>query len=452
MKTITSVTLKTFFLFSFFFSLFSASAQAPQKMSYQAVIRNASNVLIANTNIRMRISVLQGTATGTAVYTETQTATSNSNGLVTIEIGAGTVVSGTFASIAWGTNAYFIKTETDPTGGTNYTITGTTQFVSVPYALFAASGNSGPAGPAGPQGPQGISGSSVWTATGVNIANNNAGNVGIGTGATIPYSPLTVKANNIGFTQEDASGASRVGFYTSATSAWLQTHSNTNLSFATNNNATSQMTLQTGTGNFGIGTTTPTEKLEVAGKTKTTNLQVTTGAGAGKVLTSDATGNATWETPATQVVNQEIETTVAALSTTIQGAEVDFPTTNITIPAAGTYLITYFVQARNLFTLYCANSCSNPKVYNTRVYITNKTSSVNYQGMDIDFLNSDSQDVEGTSTLTIFSLPSHQVSGSIVKTLPAGTQIGVKVRSFSEAGATGNILVDVSTVTAVRLR
>lgn len=128
-------------------SFFAATmrAQAPQKMSYQAVIRNAGNVLIANANVGMRISVLQGTATGTAVYVETQTATTNANGLVTLEIGAGNVVSGTFAAISWGTNAYFIKTETDPTGGTNYTISGTSQFLSVPYALFAA--NSGAAAP-----------------------------------------------------------------------------------------------------------------------------------------------------------------------------------------------------------------------------------------------------------------------------------------------------------------
>ena len=121
------------------------SAQAPQKMSYQAVIRNTANALVANTNIRMRISVLQGTANGTAVYVETQIATTNANGLVTLEIGAGTVVSGTFASINWATNAYLIKTETDPTGGTNYTIVGTSQFLSVPYALFAS--NSGASAP-----------------------------------------------------------------------------------------------------------------------------------------------------------------------------------------------------------------------------------------------------------------------------------------------------------------
>ncbi len=116
----------------------SVFAQSPEKMSYQAVIRNSSNVLVTNTSIGMQISILQGTASGTAVYVETQNPTTNANGLVSIEIGGGTVVSGTFASIDWSAGPYFIETKTDPSGGTNYTITGTSQLLSVPYALYAA--------------------------------------------------------------------------------------------------------------------------------------------------------------------------------------------------------------------------------------------------------------------------------------------------------------------------
>ncbi len=117
-------------------------AQSPEKMSYQAVIRNSSEALVTNTTVGMQISILQGSATGTAVYVETQTPTTNANGLVSIEIGAGTVVSGTFASIDWANGPYFIKTETDPTGGTTYTITGTSQLLSVPYALHAKTAES----------------------------------------------------------------------------------------------------------------------------------------------------------------------------------------------------------------------------------------------------------------------------------------------------------------------
>lgn len=115
----------------------SVFAQSPEKMSYQAVIRNSSDALVTNTQIGMQISILQGSTGGTAVYVETQTPTTNANGLVSIEIGAGTVVSGDFTSIDWANYSYFIKTETDPAGGTSYSITGTSQLLSVPYALHA---------------------------------------------------------------------------------------------------------------------------------------------------------------------------------------------------------------------------------------------------------------------------------------------------------------------------
>ena len=121
----------------------SSFAQAPQKMSYQAVIRNSSDQLVSNTQIGMQISILQGGATGAAVYEETQTPTSNANGLVSLEIGTGTVVSGNFTTIDWSADTYFIQTETDPTGGTNYTITGTSQLMSVPYSLYAKTAANG---------------------------------------------------------------------------------------------------------------------------------------------------------------------------------------------------------------------------------------------------------------------------------------------------------------------
>lgn len=112
-------------------------AQSPEKMSYQAVVRDGSNNLVTSSAVGMQISILQGSPSGTAMYVETQTPTTNANGLVSIEIGAGTVVSGDFTTINWANGPYFIKTETDPTGGTNYTITGTSQLLSVPYALHA---------------------------------------------------------------------------------------------------------------------------------------------------------------------------------------------------------------------------------------------------------------------------------------------------------------------------
>lgn len=115
----------------------SVFAQSPEKMSYQAVVRDGNNVLVTSTAVGMQISILQGSTSGTAVYIETQTPTTNANGLVSVELGNGTVMSGNFTTIDWTNGPYFIKTETDPTGGTTYSITGTSQLLSVPYALHA---------------------------------------------------------------------------------------------------------------------------------------------------------------------------------------------------------------------------------------------------------------------------------------------------------------------------
>lgn len=133
-------------------------AQAPQKMSYQAVIRNSSDALVSETQIGMQISILQGSESGTAVYVETHEPTTNTNGLVSIEIGTGDVEVGTFANINWAAGPYFIKTETDPLGGVAYTITGISELMSVPYALFSANGTPGPQGPQGDPGPAGPAG------------------------------------------------------------------------------------------------------------------------------------------------------------------------------------------------------------------------------------------------------------------------------------------------------
>ncbi len=127
-------------LFAAFLMSIHLFAQAPQKMSYQTVIRNASNALLINAPVKMRISILLGSATGTSVYSELHSASTNANGLATIEIGAGTSPTGTLSSINWGNGTYFLKTETDPNNGTNYTITGTSQLLSVPYALHSGNG------------------------------------------------------------------------------------------------------------------------------------------------------------------------------------------------------------------------------------------------------------------------------------------------------------------------
>lgn len=112
-------------------------SQVPEKMSYQAVIRNSSDELVKSSTIGMQISILQGSESGSPIYVETHSTSTNNNGLVSVEIGGGTPVTGTFSDIDWSTGLYFLKTETDPAGGTSYSITGTSQLLSVPYALYA---------------------------------------------------------------------------------------------------------------------------------------------------------------------------------------------------------------------------------------------------------------------------------------------------------------------------
>jgi hypothetical protein len=149
-------------------------AQAPEKMSYQAVIRDGGGLLVTNQVIGMEISIRQGSDTGTIVYTETQTPTTNANGLVSIEIGSGTG----FNSINWASDKYYIETKTAVVAPlTTYTITGVSQLLSVPYALYAENANvPGLPGATGPQGPTGNDG--AIGATGPQGPTGNVGAVG----------------------------------------------------------------------------------------------------------------------------------------------------------------------------------------------------------------------------------------------------------------------------------
>ena len=118
-------------------------AQAPQRMTYQAVVRNSSDALVQSSPIGMRVSILQGSVTGAAAYVETHATQTNQNGLLNIEIGGGNVVTGIYENgIFWAGGPYFLKTEIDPLGGANYTITATSELLSVPYSNYASiSGN-----------------------------------------------------------------------------------------------------------------------------------------------------------------------------------------------------------------------------------------------------------------------------------------------------------------------
>ena len=125
------------------FVIFESNAQVPQKMSYQAVIRNQNNSLLSNILIAMKISIIQTDSLLEPVYQEYQLATTNINGLVSLQIGTGIVMNGDFKKIDWSKGPYFIKTETDPEGGFNFRIVGTSELLSVPFALYALNNSAG---------------------------------------------------------------------------------------------------------------------------------------------------------------------------------------------------------------------------------------------------------------------------------------------------------------------
>lgn len=149
-------------LLPFIFALFICQlsiiyAQVPQGLNYQAVARNATGNPIVNSAIAVRISIRDSTASGTVVYSERDTATTNQFGLFTCKVGMGNVISGTFSAISWANGDKYMEVELDPAGGSSYTYMGTTQLLSVPYALYAQSSGNG-AGPTGPTGPTGVTG------------------------------------------------------------------------------------------------------------------------------------------------------------------------------------------------------------------------------------------------------------------------------------------------------
>jgi uncharacterized protein (TIGR02145 family) len=120
-----------------FFPIF-AVAQAPQKINFQSVLRNTTGEVVSNSSVSLRISILSGTITGTSIYSETHAKTTDAGGLMSLQIGSGTVLSGVFGDINWGGASHFIQLEADFSGGSNYVVLGTQELMSVPYALYAS--------------------------------------------------------------------------------------------------------------------------------------------------------------------------------------------------------------------------------------------------------------------------------------------------------------------------
>lgn len=131
-------------LINFQFSIFNSYSQSPKMFKYQTVVRNSTGNIIPNQAVAFKISLLQGNTTGTAVYSEAQSKTTNDFGLVNLEIGNGIIISGSMNTINWANGPYFVKVELDINNGTSFITMGTSELLSVPYALYAEKvGNNG---------------------------------------------------------------------------------------------------------------------------------------------------------------------------------------------------------------------------------------------------------------------------------------------------------------------
>lgn len=259
----------------------SSFSQAPQTMSFQAVIRNNAGQLVANHLIGMRITILQGSVSGSPVYKEIHTQSTNANGLVNLEIGGGNPVSGVFAGIDWSTGVYFIKTETDPDGGTNYTITGTDPLLSVPYSLYSIKSANG----------------SLWSKSGSDIY-FNSGNIGVGLNNPATY----IHAHGLPVTSRGQLSLSSpagkdifLSFYESGNFKAYLWYNVTDQDLRLQNYTAGDLTLNPYGGKVGIGTNTPDELLTVNGNTKVTGNIIP----GGKVISQ---GNITIESSGNNVI------------------------------------------------------------------------------------------------------------------------------------------------------
>jgi hypothetical protein len=155
-------------------------AQAPQAFKYQAIARDATGAPLVNSNINVRILIHDVNAGGPVIYLETHSVSTNQFGLFSLNIGQGTPVSGTFNSINWGSGNKFIEQEID--NGSGFISIGTSQLLSVPYALYAANSGAaaavGPTGVTGSTGPMGLTGPTGIGATGATGPVGPAGTVG----------------------------------------------------------------------------------------------------------------------------------------------------------------------------------------------------------------------------------------------------------------------------------
>jgi len=239
--------MKSIYLTAFIFLLsalllllgLSIFAQPPQAFKYQAVVRGNAGEILQNQDVGIRMSIHDITAAGTIVYQETFSETTNDFGLVNLEIGTGTPIVGTFTGIDWSSDSKFLEFEIDPAGGSSYVSTGTSELLSVPYALYAENAATTDDGD--------------WTTSGYDIYSSNSGKVGVGT--STPEGKLSINSPSglIGYPSYTKGLVLRDGFFNFGNEFEIQNFSgDTKLAI-------------TSTGKIGIGTSTPDAGLHIKG-------------------------------------------------------------------------------------------------------------------------------------------------------------------------------------------
>ena len=182
-------------------SLTQLQAQAPQGFNYQATVRNSAGDLVVNTNVYFKFNVIQGSQTAVPIFTETHYVPTDDLGQVNLIIGQGTANTGTFSELDWSLGSYYLGIELSINGANNYVAMGTTQLLSVPYALFAE--NTGSSTNSLPNG-QNTGDILVWNGSSWEVSSNQNGgatptvstNTGLQYGATEAYSGGTIQSDN----------------------------------------------------------------------------------------------------------------------------------------------------------------------------------------------------------------------------------------------------------------
>jgi hypothetical protein len=309
-------------------------SQAPEAFNYQAVMRNASGDILTNTQIAVQISILQDSEAGTAVYVERFNPTTTEYGLIAIKIGKGSVQSGTFSSIDWGAHEYYIMTEVDPNNGTDFTAMGTTQLLSVPYALHTKTAESITGTIPETDPVYTASQASNITASDItnlgNLSGTNTGDQDLSGYLTTEADPVYAASQASNITASDITNLGNLSG-TNTGDQDLSGYLTTEVDPTWNGAATQSGNIGR-TGRVGIGTISPSAPLHVAG-----SVRIVDGTqGNRRMLQSDANGNASWiGAPGVDYAESSGGTTISTSSSTSH-----INTVTISAPGPGYVIVT----------------------------------------------------------------------------------------------------------------